>query len=258
LGCGWLGLPLSKNLISGGFTLKASTTSENKLHLLGNEGIKAYKVKLGENSIDGDIQGLLENSCMLIIDIPPKSGTGENFPDKIRQLNACLESSVVKKVIFISSTSVYPDNNNVAIEDTVLYPASESAKQLLEAEQVLVGNNNLETTIIRFGGLIADDRHPVFHLSGRHGIANPEAVINLIHRDDCIGIIRNVIENNIWGQTLNAVTPYHPTRKEYYTAKAIALQLPIPLFDNNLSVGKQVSSGKLLRLTGYSFIHPKL
>lgn len=34
LGCGWLGLPLSKKLIESGFVVKGSTTSSEKLSQL--------------------------------------------------------------------------------------------------------------------------------------------------------------------------------------------------------------------------------
>jgi nucleoside-diphosphate-sugar epimerase len=90
-------------------------------------------------------------------------------------------------VLFISSTSVYNDVDAFVTEETIARPATESGKQLLETEQLLQSNINFKTTI-RFGGLIGEDRHPVKFLAGRENLENPNAPINLIHQEDCIGI----------------------------------------------------------------------
>ena len=42
LGCGWLGFPLAKSLVEKGFSVKGSTTSENKLSILSTAGILFY------------------------------------------------------------------------------------------------------------------------------------------------------------------------------------------------------------------------
>jgi nucleoside-diphosphate-sugar epimerase len=91
-------------------------------------------------------------------------------------------------VLFISSTSVYNDVDAFVTEETIARPATESGKQLLETEQLLQSNINFKTTILRFGGLIGEDRHPVKFLAGRENLENPNAPINLIHQEDCIGI----------------------------------------------------------------------
>jgi UDP-glucose 4-epimerase len=53
------------------------------------------------------------------------------------------------KTSFISSTSVYGDNDQVT-EETVLNPDSEGGKQLAIVEGVLQGSR-FKTTILRFG-----------------------------------------------------------------------------------------------------------
>ena len=42
IGCGWLGFPLAKLLINKGFSVKGSTTQQEKISLLENAGIEAY------------------------------------------------------------------------------------------------------------------------------------------------------------------------------------------------------------------------
>ena len=87
----------------------------------------------------------------------------------------------------------------------------------------------------------------------RHPSKN--APINLIHQHDCIGIITAIIEQNFWGEKINASTPFHPTRKEYYTSKAKELGLELPQFEESDDSGKVIDSSKLVAKLGYGFIY---
>ena len=64
----------------------------------------------------------------------------------------------------MSSTSVYGDSFPIVeiTEETKPNPDTESGKQLVIAETLFVQSNpHFKTTVIRFGGLLGDDRHPV-------------------------------------------------------------------------------------------------
>ena len=256
LGCGWLGLPLAKSLVAQGFSVKGSTTSEAKLAVLESAHIQAYSIRLTENEVIGNLADFLSESEIVIIDIPPKlRGDGaENFVSKIEILIPFIAQSTVNHVVFISSTSVYADDNSIVTENSQPEPDTESGRQLLATEKLLEGNANFKTTVIRFGGLIGENRHPIHFLAGRKNLENPEAPINLIHQDDCIGIIEAVISRNARGEVFNAVAPYHPSRKEYYTQKAVALGLPLPEFEEEkASIGKTIVSDKITTVLDYTF-----
>jgi nucleoside-diphosphate-sugar epimerase len=263
LGCGWLGFPLAKKLIKIGFKVKGSTTSENKLDLLTSNNIDPYLLELSETKISDSVIEFLYDSDILIIDIPPglrkitEATSEKTFVNKIKNLIPFIENLTVKKVIFISSTSVYVDTSDISTvtEETILHPDTESGKQLVEVENLLRNNSNFQTTIIRFGGLIGEDRSIVKMLTGNTNVANPDAPINLIHQQDCIEIICEILKKNCWNETFNAVAPNHPTRKNYYTYKANQLQLTAPLFNQNeTTIGKIVSSEKLETILGYRFM----
>lgn len=256
LGCGWLGLPLAKQLVQKGFTVKGSTTSSDKLELLKSLGILPFSINITAGEINGSTEDFLENSEILIINIPPKlrAEEKENFVSKIQLLIPYIEKSTISKVIFVSSTSVYADDNEVMTEDSVHKPATESGRQLLATESILKNNTSFQSTVIRFGGLIGEDRHPIRFLAGRKNIENPEAPINLIHLEDCVGIITSIIEQDCWGQTFNAVTPFHPSRKEYYLQKAMDMNLDLPEFNScSVTNGKTISSAKVQEVLNYSF-----
>ena len=257
LGLGWLGIPLAQKLMENGFYVKGSTTTEAKIPILKTLGIEAHFIKLTPSEIEGDVHAFLENCSHLIIDIPPqlRKNTSESFVCKMKILISEIEKSSVKKVIFISSTSVFSDTNQVVTDETLPNPDSESGKQLWETEQLLHQNLSFETTVIRFGGLIGDDRHPIRFLAGKKEIENPDAPVNLIHQTDCIQIISLFLNSNENPKTINAVAPQHPTRKDYYTQKAIDLNLELPIFKTNIpSLGKRIYSQFLIEKLGYQFV----
>ncbi len=298
LGCGWLGLPLAKTLIENGFSVKGSTTSENKLALLEENKIQPFLLSLFEDKIEGNIQEFLNNSEIVIIDIPPslrgekklldsstnaqyrqaRSDKKKIFVEKIKTLVTQIEKSSIKKVLFVSSTSVYSDVEIFSTplevtEKTPTNPDTESGRQLVEVEELLLGNPNFNTIILRFGGLIGEDRHPIKYLAGKENIENPEGPINFIHREDCIGIIITIInllldsarsDNKQHNQMLkqvqqdnilfNAVAPQHPTREAYYHKKAENMNLALPTFvKNTISKGKIISSAKIESVLQYTF-----
>ncbi|MCO6161828.1 SDR family NAD(P)-dependent oxidoreductase [Flavobacterium sp. NRK F7] len=267
LGCGWLGLPLANHLLKNGFSVKGSTTSAHKLELLQEKGIQPYLIALYENTIEGDITSFLKNSEVLVIDIPPnlRKDTSASFVAKIQTLVTQIEKSEIKKVLFVSSTSVYRDVFPIEeiTEETPTNPETESGKQLVEVEQLLLDNPHFQTIVLRFGGLIGEDRHPIKYLAGKENVENPDGPINFIHQEDCIGIILEILEqlldsarsdNKTDKIIFNAVAPQHPTREEYYHKKAKNMNLPLPIFaKNTASKGKIISSAKIETVLSYIF-----
>lgn len=256
MGCGWLGTPLAESLLQKGHKIHGSTTSGEKCALLEQKGIQGFLIRLSENRIEGDISGFLTNVDVLIINIPPKlRGTArENYVQKIQLLHNAIKASKTRKVIFVSSTSIYGDVNGEVTEDTVPQPNTESGRQLLAAENLLTNDKALQTTIVRFGGLIGVDRHPINMLAGRQGLSNGEAYVNLIHQKDCIRILEHIIDQDWWNEVFNGVYPYHPTKKEYYTSEALNKGLQSPEYEvNNTVKGKKVLPFRLISVKKFSF-----
>jgi len=261
LGCGWLGLPLAKSLIEKGYSVKGSTTSSSKIPILNEAGIEGFQIEVSGDGIFGEMEAFLKNAEILIIDIPPKlrSNLNDSFIKKMEHLLPYILKEKIKNVLFISSTSVYNEEYPVVTEATLAKPDTESGKQLLETEKLFSQHSHdFGTTVVRFGGLIGENRHPVHYLAGKQNLENPDAAVNLIHQADCIGIIEKIIELNCWNQTFNAVTPFHPTRKEYYTQKALELGLPLPEFAPGTSVGKIIEAGMVVSKLDYTFQKPNL
>lgn len=263
LGCGWLGFPLAKKLIENGHSVNGSTTSESKLSILKESGINPFLVALESEGVPNRLADFLGESEILIIDIPPKlresnpnrsTSSEQVFVRKIENLIPFIEKSTAKKVLFVSSTAVYGNDNGTITEATLSNPETESGKQLLLAEALLQKNQNFTTTILRFGGLIGADRHPVKFLAGKENLENPDAPVNLIHQNDCIDIIEEIINQSKWNEAFNAVAPFHPTREQYYTQKAKEQNLTVPRFSSEKSnIQKIISSEKTESVLSYQF-----
>ncbi len=233
MGCGWLGASLGESLLEQGYHVKGTTTSSDKLTTLSDLGITPFLAHIHESEIAGDLLPFLTDLDVLIVNIPPglrKAGAG-SYVNKMIVLLKYVQQAKIPRLIFVSSTSVYGDVHGEITEDTPPNPVTLSGKQLLQAEMLISAEKSFASTIIRFGGLIGGNRHPVFHISGKTGLKNGEELINLIHREDCIHMISTIIKHNYWNEVFNGVYPYHPTKIEYYTAEAMKRKLPLPLYD---------------------------
>ncbi len=258
-GCGWLGLPLAKSFVKDGYTVLGTTTSKDKKSHLSTHKIIPFIVTLTQEKIEGDITAFLKNLDVIIINIPPKlRGTNtpkESYVQKMQLLHAAIKKSDVKKVIFASSTSVYGNIDGDVTEDTIAVPITASGKQMLASEHLFLNDKELETTVIRFAGLIGPDRHPVINLSKKTTVSNGNFPVNLIHLNDCVSVIKTIVAKNYWNTIFNAVYPLHPSKKEYYTIQAEKLNIPTPCYtDNNTQKGKKIISDRLIRVNDFKFL----
>jgi nucleoside-diphosphate-sugar epimerase len=258
LGCGWLGLPLAKHLIEAGYRVKGSTTAKKNLAPFSEQGIEPFYLVL-DPELRGDGVDDFLSSDILVVNFPPerRDDIVEYHQAQINALLSDIKKSPVKKVIFVSSTSVYPNLGRDVFEDEETPPTKASGRALLAVEKLFRACPGFETTILRFGGLIGYDREPGSFLSGRKEVRNGDAPVNLIHRDDCIAIIRSIIENNVWGEIFNACADLHPYRKDYYISQAKKIGVEPPAFTDGVDPDfKIVRSGKLKRLLSYEFKYP--
>ena len=162
LGCGWLGTALGEQLLLDGYSVKGSTTASKKISSLINKGIDSYLIQLGENEIEGNINGFLENVEVLIINVPPnlRKSPKSNYVKKMGVLLNEIKKHGIPFVLFVSSTSIYGTVEGEITEGTTPNPITNSGRQLFESEQLFANERSMATTIIRFGGLIGEGTSP--------------------------------------------------------------------------------------------------
>jgi nucleoside-diphosphate-sugar epimerase len=260
MGCGWLGLPLAELLSKAGHQVKGSTTTPEKMQVLQQKGIRPYLLNLQQEDLDYEaLQDFLQTE-VLVLNIPPhlRSDGGESYLQQIRLLLKAVSASPVSRVLFISSTSVYPDLNRVITEEDIAFTEEQQPNHmLLQAERMFQGGEGWLTTVLRFGGLVGENRKPGRFLAGKKHVPNGDAPVNLIHLEDCLHLIHRIIEQEKWGQVYHACADEHPLRKDFYLQAALALGLTPPEFDDMQETHfKLVNSQKIKGDLSYSFLHP--
>ncbi|MFU8813427.1 MAG: SDR family oxidoreductase [Balneolaceae bacterium] len=261
LGCGWLGLPLGRSLAQEGYTVKGSTTSEKKLQDIKNAGIDPFLLSV-PGTLQADDNRSFFESDILFLNIPPTRGNPDvetDYPDVIRQVTERAVSSGVSWIIFASSTSVYPDSLDICVEEAAEkgHASRPTGEALITCEQELMNRDDCSATILRFGGLYGPGRHPVRYLAGKTDLPDPAKPVNLIHLDDCINIVKQVIYQQRKNRIYNAVSDGHPPRKTLYKTIAERSNLTPPTFlKKNGRGGKVVPNRKLKEEIDYTFHYP--
>ena len=257
VGCGWLGLAFSKLMIEEDWKVKGSTTTKEKVLKLESIGIEAFLLKL---PLAGKLDPLLFEADYLLVNFPPGRGNLKiltNYPYAINQLiHEAKKVARINKIIFISSTSVYGDFEELCNEDSATVPTSDSGKAILQCEKI-VREFGLPFVILRFGGLAGPKRHPGRFLAGRKGLNSGNQSVNFLHLEDAIGIIRFMIDHPIENEIFNVVAPGHPGKEDFYTKMATSIGLISPTFIKNTDQRKkEISVDKLLNDTSYQFKYP--
>ncbi len=255
-GLGWLGSPFASQLKFLGYTVKGSVTDAEKAKQLTKGGTTTYPILIAESGTSGMVDTFLADTDVLVIMIPPglRKNTGANYALKMAHFLHTIERSGVEKVILVSSTSVYADAQGKVTEKDSPQPETNAGKQLYDVEQIFFNSVAFKTTIVRFGGLFGGSRNPVKFLAGRKDLNNGDAPVNMIHRDDCIGILIRIIKRDAFEYIFNAVAPQHPSKKEYYTEQARLLSLDPPVYsEEEQATFKQVDSLNVKAVLNYDF-----
>ena len=260
MGCGWLGLPLAERLVQAGYQVNGSTTTPQKLDTLAQRGIQPYLLNLQDEAPNQEALADFLQTQALVLNIPPhlRSDGGEGYLRQMHLLLKALADAPVSRVLFVSSTSVYPDlSRTVTEEDTVFTREQDPQNTLLQAEDLFLDSDDWLTTVVRFGGLVGEGRRPGRFMAGKKHVPNGDAPVNLIHLEDCVAILQRIIEQEKWGEVYNACADEHPLRRDFYTKAAEALGLAPPEFDDMEKTHfKLIKSQKLKDDLSYVFLHP--
>lgn len=233
VGLGWLGLPLARHLKNLGWEVKGTKRTHEGVEQMRLIRLETYHLELTPdiNADPDDLTELLSVDA-LVINIPPSQYFFhlQHYVQGVKNLvNEALLHGI-QHIIFISSTSVFPDISAEFDESSQFEPQSEMSKALLEIEQWLFELKDVDCDIIRFGGLVGADRHPVYSLAGKTELSVGNTPINLVHIDDCARAIQLLLETPSYQRLYHLVAPQHPTRAEYYTQIAEKLGLELPHF----------------------------
>jgi nucleoside-diphosphate-sugar epimerase len=217
-GAGELGGRVAKLAADAGYSTRAYTKSTTRHHDLERAGIGTYV---------GDPEKL-DAGDSLVLSI---AGT--------QQLEAAMDrlsnQEAPKRVILTSSTGYYHGCSGSLDPDSPagLTPRAQAISALETKFRNWTGERGV---VLRLGGLYRQGRGPLSALrkSGQVPAGTMDRVLPLIHYDDAARATFEAIRHQQPRSTYIAVTPPCPTRREFYLAASVILQLNLPNFDRSL------------------------
>jgi nucleoside-diphosphate-sugar epimerase len=276
LGAGWLGFPLALYLAQErGFEIHATTTTAEKMAHFEAEGIKPYLLELPLTASKGAASESLFEVAFICFAFPPKSRNpkeADSYPEKVQSVmdflskkyqNVC-EKKQKPKLIFLSSTSVYPDCNQEVTESYPITPQNSPSPHILAAENIFKTQTTFDYCILRLAGLMGYDRYAGKYFAGQQNLTFGNQPVNHVHRADVVRIIYEIMrEENplfqaqIWNQVFNIVAPLHPLRKRLYLSNAFKYKFEPPSFrDSPAPPHKIVRGEKLEKALAYDYLFP--
>ena len=229
IGCGWVGERLAKYLTGRNYHVIATTTSPEKIVPLQKVATEVHLLDFN-STIDF---GFLASVDVAIFSMPIARNAWHQGFEKL--------NNEFTKTILFSSTGVYPQENKVFTEkDTYNLRAD------IIASENLVRQKYPQTNILRFGGLMGDER-ALKNMFKNRTPENPGKPTNYIHYEDILSIVDLFLHSEIKAETYNIVAPEHPS---------IAEVLNIESENNGDHKQRIISSEKLIQDFNYTFIHP--
>lgn len=260
-----MGLAAGRALVQQGYPVRGSTTRSSRRGMLAEAGIEPFVTTFSPEPEPAAPD--LFDSDVLICTLPPGRSNANEAPyaDQIAVLMAQAQAHGIERVIYTSSTGVYPPTEGPVTEEAVdprtphgaATPQRSTAEAVRSAEQIVVTAYPERAVILRLGGLFGPERHPGRFIAGRTDVKRPEGPVNMVHQHDVVGAIQVAIEHEAAQGVFNVVAPQHPTRRAFYEAAARDYGGAPPTFaDDTSTEGKRVVSTKLMDTLGYVFAYP--
>lgn len=254
IGLGWLGMPLAQALLAKGWRVtgcKRSVLAENS----------PLPFKPTAFTLTADFAFCPELAEMLatqsmVIALPPSRIGLPDYLQGIKRLVSLAISQGVRHILFVSSTSVFPQQAGEFDENSEPIADNPTAEVLIVLERWLA-TQPVALDIVRPAGLVGNGRHPVRTLAGRT-LTNGNQPINLVHLDDCISAIIQLLEAPNGKRTFHLVANSHPSRAIYYTQAAEKLGLAAPQFvaenlDENPPLDRLIHGRKICQMLGFRY-----
>ena len=280
IGCGWLGSALAYQLKNQDIAVLATRSNIDNIEQLKSQGIEAEVLSLPAEQAQLNTHPIFKQQC-LVIAITPQFRQGRvDYADKVKQLvESAKVGNCVEQIVLLSSSAIYNGLSGDVEENSILDMTADKVSVLNQAEQAVLSFNhpgrnesrlnalnaevgNKKAYVLRLSGLVGPKRHPgKFLLNGRL-LKSPQAIVNLIHQQDAVGLIQALLQRANCGGIFNGVSSTKVTKKQYYQAAASALQLPTPIFEEielpAESAPKVVSGKKTQAELAYEFVYDDL
>jgi nucleoside-diphosphate-sugar epimerase len=176
----------------------------------------------------------------------------------------------IQRFVHASSTSVYGQTDGSLVKETSpTQPTSVTSQVLVETEKVLlaVQQSGFPAVILRVAGIYGPERGHLFlqYLRNEARIhGKGERIINMIHRDDLVGVIVTALRHARAGEIYNAVDDEPVAQIHFFRwlSETLGKWMPPSATEAENAerkrglTNKRVSNRKLKMELGYQFKYP--
>jgi len=272
VGCGYVGLALGTELVKQGHQVLGVRRSAVADAEMKSAGITPLPADLARPEDLAKLPGPFD---WIVNTVSSAKGGVEEYRQVYlqgtRNLLYLLSASPPKKFVYTSSPSVYGQNDGSLVQVTSpTEPASETGRVLVETENLLraaAQQGKFPAVILRVAAIYGPGRGHLFlrFLKNEAEIAgNGERILNMIHRDDLVGVLICALKSGRPGEIYNAVDDEPVAQIHFFRWLSQRLGKPMPPFSSEAGNGarkrgftsKKVSNRKLKMELGYRFKYP--
>ena len=258
-----------KKLIVEKYNINLSTTSRSESSKETFEGINFNSYLFNSEKFDKNLVVKLKEADHILVSIPP-----ENQEDLVvKNFSKFIESSKVKWITYLSTTSVYGDHNGEWVdENSKTNPTSNNGVARLKAENSwasLEKNNKLPIQIFRLSGIYSNEKNILVRLKlGNVRLINKrDHYFSRIHVDDIANILFNSLLKFKSGEIYN-LSDDKPSSSEEVTlfgAKILDIkniekievdEIKSEMLKNFYNESKKVSNKKVKNYFNYNLKFP--
>ena len=254
IGFGWVGQALFRHIEKLAVKdIVASVTSQERINELSTE----FRLPLSVLDVTCDViekksHPIFEQDSVIIC-IPPKFKHGKKDYDKvISSIVTMANIGSVKQLILLNSTAVYQGCSGVVDESTSLVLDDEKSKLMYRAEKSLEqfeGN----TTVLRLAGLVGPKRHPGRFFSAISKMQNAQLSVNLVHQQDVVLALVEILEKQENHAVYNLVSPYHAAKFDFYSQACLDLKNEILDYQVSSERDRIINGDKIEKSTKFNY-----
>ena len=270
-GAGYVGGEVARQAVARGLRVTALTRNAEKARALADAGVTVIIDDLAADTW----HARLPDGADFVLNCVSSGGGGpagyrHSYVEGMNSVLAWASRVPVGTLLYTSSTSVYPQDGGVRVDEDASVDATRAeGSPLVEAEDTLLGwRGDARRFVLRLAGIYGPGRHYLVDQlrDGSGEVAGRgDHRLNLIHRDDIAGAIWAAFDApaDVAGGVFNVADDGAATKAEVAGFLAAKLGLPAPRFTGEPALGRRrvtpdrvIANDKIKRVFGWRPRYP--
>ena len=269
-GAGYVGGEVARQGLARGLRVTALTRNPAKARALADAGVNVIMDDLAADTW----HARLSDGADFALNCVSSGGGGpeayrRSYVEGMKSVLAWASRAPVGTLVYTSSTSVYPQDGGVRVDEDASVEATRAeGNPLVEAEDRLLASAVGRRFVLRLAGIYGPGRHYLVDQlrDGSGEVAGRgDFRLNLIHRDDIAGAIRAAFDApaTVDGGVFNVADDGAATKAEVVAFLAAKLGLPAPRFTGEPAGGRRrvtpdrvIANDKIKRVLGWRPRYP--